>query len=131
MLMPPQPIAVVVSPLRLKPHRSRLEASHHRALAVGIGLAGGGLVAQLALSSPTAGDYSSRAPVAGDNAGPAIDALIHGHLSSFIAHQPLMGLASIILRAPLAGLAEMLGGGSRLVYGLGALACLLPAVLLA
>ncbi|MEA2159122.1 MAG: hypothetical protein QOD66_1502 [Solirubrobacteraceae bacterium] len=86
---------------------------------------------QLTLTLAGTGDYSSGRPVAGDNAGPAIDALIHGHISTFVSHQPLMGLTSLLLRAPFTGAAQLLGGGSRLAYGLGALACLLPLVLLA
>jgi len=100
-------------------------------LAVAVALAGGAAVTQLTLSTTGMGDYASNRPVAGDNAGPAIDALIHGHISSFVSHQPLMGLTSLILRAPFAGAAALLGGGSQLAYGLGALACLLPLVLLA
>jgi hypothetical protein len=87
-------------------------------------------VADLALSSPTSGDYVSGGSVAGDNPGPAIDALIHGHLSGFVSQQPLMGLTSIFLRLPFAALAALVGGGNLLAYRLGALACLLPAVIL-
>jgi hypothetical protein len=95
------------------------------------GLIACALVADIALRSGRSGDYSARAPVDGDNAGPAIDALIHGHLSSFVTHQPLMGLGSILLRAPVAGLGVLMGADSGLVYGLGALVCLLPLALLA
>ncbi|MDQ6608097.1 MAG: hypothetical protein M3Z06_16315 [Actinomycetota bacterium] len=98
---------------------------------IAVWLAGGAGVAHLTLSTAGTGDYSSVAPVAGDNAGPAIDALIHGHLSSLVSHQPLMGLTSIIARAPFSGIAAQLGAGGRLAYGFGALVCLLPAVLLA
>ncbi len=98
---------------------------------VAFALAGVTLAAQLTLGTPGTGDYSIGAPVAGDNAGPATDALFHGHLSSLASHQPLMGLTSIILRAPVAGIAALLGASGRLAYGFGALVCLLPAVLLA
>jgi hypothetical protein len=93
--------------------------------------AGFAVVAALALSSSTAGDYSGRGQVAGDNAGPAISALIHGHLSGFVSQQPLMGLTSIVFRAPFVAAASWLRGGDLLQYQLGTAACLLPAVLLA
>lgn len=50
------------------------------------------------------GDY----PV---EAGPAIDALIHGRLHDFFASRPLMGPLSLILRAPFAALSLITGGG--------------------
>ncbi|MDQ6834982.1 MAG: hypothetical protein M3016_02235 [Actinomycetota bacterium] len=119
-----------MSPLSPQTYLDRLGRSGRLAPAAVL-LAGGAAVAHLTLGTPGAGDYSSGAPVAGDNAGPAIDALIHGHLSSLVSHQPLMGLTSIIARAPFSGIAAQLGAGSRLAYGFGALVCLLPAVLLA
>src|SRR5438067_2043871 len=91
----------------------------------------GAFVLSRGLAAPTSGDYAIHSPVAGDNAGPAIDALIHGHLGSFIGHQPLMGLTSIVLRAPFAAAVTALGGTERLAYSLGAMACLLPLMLLA
>ncbi len=56
---------------------------------------------------------------------------IHGHVSAFFAHQPLMGLTSILLRLPFAGLASVAHAGALTGYRLGALACVLPAGLLA
>jgi hypothetical protein len=76
----------------------------------------------------TSGDYASRAPVGGDNAGPILLALAHGHVSQAASLQPLMGLASIVWRLPFVVLADLLGGSEHLVYALGALACLAPAV---
>ena len=73
------------------------------------------------------GDYQTRGPVLGDNAGPAIDALIHGHLAGMVSVQPLMGLTSVLWRVPFVGVADLFGGSDRLVYGLGTFACLLPA----
>jgi hypothetical protein len=120
-----------VSALGLKFHTDRFAGSSRGPLlGLAVVLAGGAAVTQLTLTSVGMGDYASNRPVAGDNAGPAIDALVHGHLSTFLSHQPLMGLTSLILRAPFAGAAALLGGGSQLAYGLGALACLLPLVLL-
>lgn len=85
----------------------------------------------MALSVVGTGDYDTYAPVSGDNAGPAINALIHGNFSAFAAHQPLMGPVSLLLRAPFAGLAALLGGGDQLTYRLGALACMLPVAIFA
>lgn len=90
-------------------------------------LAGCSAAALVALSTSTSGDYSLHGAVAGDNAGPAISALIHGDLSTFIARQPLMGLSSILIRLPAAGLAAVTHAGPIGTYRLGALACVLPA----
>lgn len=76
------------------------------------------------------GDYSISGQVSGDNAGPALDALANGHLAAMVRSQPLMGLTSILLRTPLVALADALHGSQRLAYGLGSLACLLPAAAL-
>jgi hypothetical protein len=119
-----------VSSLRPNSYIDRLGGSARLAPLV-LALAGAAAVAQLTLGTAGTGDYSTSAPVAGDNAGPAVDALMHGHLANLFSHQPLMGLTSIILRAPFSGLAVSLGAGSRSAYALGALVCLLPAVLLA
>lgn len=77
------------------------------------------------------GDYELHGLIAGDNAAPAVDALVHGHLAAMVHVQPLMGLVSLLWRAPFAGLATWLGGGERLVYGVGCAVCLLPAAALA
>lgn len=69
--------------------------------------------------------------VAGDNAGPAIDALVHGHISTVVSQQPLMGLTSLLLRAPFVGAVALFGAGNQVAYQVGALACLLPLVVLA
>jgi hypothetical protein len=91
-------------------------------------LAGGSWLAWAVSALTRSGDYASRGPVAGDNAGPILLALAHGHVSQAVAVQPLMGLTSIVWRLPFVVLADLLGGGERLVYALGALACLAPAV---
>lgn len=75
------------------------------------------------------GDYGVNLPVSADNAGPAVMALLHGDIGAFAAHQPVMGLGSLLLRLPLAGLAQATGGGDLSIYRLGGLACLLPCVL--
>ncbi len=89
------------------------------------------VVAYVTLSTPTGVDYNIHYPVSADNAAPAIAALTHGDIGGFLAHQPLMGLLSLLLRAPFAWLAGSLGGGPMLVYRLGALVCMLPTAFLA
>lgn len=122
----------VVSSVGLKSLPRLLPRSIRRGpRALAIGCVGVAAVTQLSLNSAGSGDYQVGRPVDGDNSGPAIDALIHGHISSFVSHQPLMGPVSLILRAPFAGAAALFGAGNRLAYGLGALACLLPLVALA
>lgn len=71
------------------------------------------------------GDYAPTAAVLGDNAAPAISALIHGHLTAAAAREPLLGLVSLVWRAPFAAAGLQLGG-DQLAYQLGAVACLLP-----
>ena len=57
-----------------------------------------------ALSWTTAYDYA-------DDAGPAIDALIHGRWHEFLDARPVMGPFSLIVRAPFAALSLLTGGG--------------------
>ncbi|MGZ4168596.1 MAG: hypothetical protein ACXVRW_01040 [Solirubrobacteraceae bacterium] len=71
------------------------------------------------------GDYVPAGAVLGDNAAPAIGALIHGHLTAAAARQPLMGVISLVWRAPFAA-AGLTLGGDQLAYQLRAVACLLP-----
>lgn len=87
--------------------------------------------AVLAFNAPLGGDYPG-GPCEGtcDYAGPSIDALIHGHISSFFADQPLMGSFSLLLRAPFAGIATAFDGGILWEYRLGAFPCLLAVALL-
>ncbi|HET8980010.1 MAG TPA: hypothetical protein VFN87_17790 [Solirubrobacteraceae bacterium] len=72
------------------------------------------------------GDYQPGHAVLGDNAAPAIAALVHGHLAVVPSVQPLMGLVSLLWRAPFAGAGVWLGAGPQVVYQLGVAACLLP-----
>jgi hypothetical protein len=81
--------------------------------------------AELAFSVPMSGDYQAFGPVDGDNSGPAITALVHGSLSGYAAHQPLMGPVSLLLRAPATALATALGAGQLARYQAGAFVCLL------
>jgi len=89
------------------------------------------LASVLAALPVSTGDYSVFAPVGVDNAAPAVADLAHFRLAALAAHQPLMGLTSLLVRAPAQALADGLGAGSLTAYRLGAIACLIPACLLA
>lgn len=88
-----------------------------------------GLLGLVLFSVAGSGDYGATQAVSGDNAAPGIEALLRGDLAGYFAHQPLMGLTTILLRLPFAALAHGLGGDDLLVYKLGAVACLLPLAL--
>jgi hypothetical protein len=90
-----------------------------------------GLAVESALSPTITGDYVARAPVAGDNAAPAVNALVHGSFSGFAAHQPLMGPLSLLLRAPFVAVGDLFSVGGLVSYQLGVLACLLPVAVFA
>jgi hypothetical protein len=81
---------------------------------------------RITLDAHGTGDYGVHSQVLGDNAGPALTALIHGHLAALARVQTLMGLTSLIWRAPFAAFAHLLGGDDARVYDAGAFACLLP-----
>ncbi len=66
-----------------------------------------------------------------DDPGASIQALARLDFSTFFAQQPPMGSFSLLLRAPFAGVADLLGGNDLLAYRLGAFACVLTAGLLA
>jgi hypothetical protein len=102
----------------------------HRLLLLASSLAFGGVAALVVLSTHGSGDYAPGAPVAGDNAAPFLLAVAHGHLAVAAAHQPLMGLVSLVLRAPVVIIASRSVASGLLSYRLGALACLLPLALL-
>jgi hypothetical protein len=87
-----------------------------------------GAVCRTILEVTTGGDYQPGKAVGADNAAPAIDALIHGHLGTLAAHQPLMGLVSLVWRAPFSGAAVWLGGSPRVVFQCGVLGCLMSAL---
>ncbi len=63
----------------------------------------------------------------GDSPLPAIQALLHGHLGTMARVQPVIGLTSIILRAPFVALASAFHGGTMLGYRFGVFACALVA----
>ena len=102
----------------------------HRLLLLGASLAFAALATLVVFSTAGTGDYQPYAPVAGDNAGPALTALAHGHIAAVISHQPLMGLVSLVVRAPVVVLGSAVGTGTDLIYRLGALVCLLPLAVL-
>lgn len=74
-----------------------------------------------AARTPLGNDYLQAGPGA-DDAGPQIDALIHGHLSRFFSDQSFLGPVSLVLRAPFAAL----GGNDFLAqYRFGVFPCML------
>jgi hypothetical protein len=82
----------------------------------------------IAHSSNTLWDYQV-------DAGPPIDALVHGRIHDFLAARPDMGPLSLILRAPFAALGQAIGDGGRAHgylddYRFGVFACLVVAGLL-
>src|SRR5450759_5504604 len=60
---------------------------------------------------------------------PAFDALVHGHLLTFLQLAPAYG-GSLVERAPFALLPGLWGGGELAVYRMVALPCLLAAAAL-
>jgi hypothetical protein len=66
-----------------------------------------------------------------DEAGYPLRALIHGDLGAFFAQQPLMGPASLLLRAPLVALSRLGSPDFLTEYRLGVFACLLVSGLVA
>jgi hypothetical protein len=102
----------------------------HRLLLLAVSVAFAALAALAVFSTTGSGDYQPHAPVAGDNAAPALGALAHGHLGAFVSHQPLMGLVSLVLRLPVLIGASATGAADGIGYQLGALACVLPLAVL-
>lgn len=88
------------------------------------------LIAGVVSGIRASGDYDGTASVGGDNAAPGIQALLHGSLGGYVAHQPLIGMTSILLRLPVAAFASHLGADGLTVYKFGAFACLVPLALL-
>jgi Glycosyltransferase family 87 len=70
----------------------------------------------LAYANSSTGDY----PV---DAGPTIDALLHGDVQQALASHPIMGAFAVLLRLPFAALANALGGGETAIYRLGCFPC--------
>lgn len=80
----------------------------------GIGLA---LIAWLGLYGFAWTDYEQEAR-------PAFEALVHGHISSFLRLAPAYG-GSLVLRSPFALMTDLWGGGELAVFRMVALPCLL------
>src|SRR5579864_6178090 len=108
------------------PVRSVHRAGPDPRWALGCGVLALGLVAAVAFSVSSSGDYSVAGLISGDNAAPGIDALLHGSVTGYLAHQPLMGLTTVLLRLPFAALASVAGGGELTIYRLGVFACMVP-----
>src|SRR3954451_21818512 len=98
------------------------------AISAALLLAATGLAALLAARSPLGIDYAGPPGTLCDCAGTPIRALAHGRLHDFLASQPVMGSASLLLRAPFAALGLYHGGGSDLdLYRFGVFPGLLAA----
>jgi hypothetical protein len=95
-------------------------------------LAGAAVAAALALVliHPGRGDYSDTTDGNPDDAARAIYALSQGRLGDMPREQPLMGLVSILARAPFAAIGNALDG-QLLEYRLGAFVCLWALAVLA
>jgi hypothetical protein len=87
-----------------------------------IALGGTGILAWLGLYGFAWNDYDNEAR-------PAFDALVHGHVAQFLRLAPAYG-GSLVERAPFALLAQLWHGGELAVYRSVALPCLLASVVL-
>lgn len=106
--------------------RKRSGVLERRLSAAGWAIAACGLAAALAwigLQEFGWNDYEKEAEG-------AVQALVHGHLTSFFALSPAYG-GSLLARAPFAVVASSLGGGALAVYRSLAVPCLLAAIALA
>jgi hypothetical protein len=108
---------------------SQRTAGRETRLAAGAGLVVVGLLALVVFSVTSSGDYGVRMSVGADNAAPGLEALLHGNVAGYLAHQPLISLTTILLRLPFAGVASVLGGNDLMTYKFGAFACMLPLAL--
>ncbi len=87
-----------------------------------VALAASAVLAWLGLYGFAWNDYDNEAR-------PAFDALVSGHLEQFLRLAPAYG-GSLVERAPFALLAHLSGGGALAVYRMVALPCMLAAALL-
>jgi hypothetical protein len=97
--------------------------ARENALCAFAALAGCAALAWLGLVGFAWNDYENEAK-------PAFDALLHGHLTQFLRLSPAYG-GSLVERAPFAALPRLWGGGELAVYRMAALPCLFAAALLA
>jgi Glycosyltransferase family 87 len=101
------------------------------AISAALLLAAAALAALLAARTAMGVDYAGPPGTFCDCAATPVRALAHGRLHEFLASQPVMGSASLLLRAPFAALGLLLGRTSDLdLYRLGTFPCLLAASLL-
>ena len=70
-------------------------------------------------------DYSNPSWIGLNSAGSSIEALARLDFAAAAAEQPIMGPASLFLRAPFVALADALGGGMLAEYRLGSFVCVL------
>jgi hypothetical protein len=96
--------------------------ARENALCAFAALAGCAALAWLGLVGFAWNDYENEAK-------PAFDALLHGHLTEFLRLAPAYG-GSLVERAPFAALPRLWGSGELAVYRMAALPCLLAAALL-
>ena len=88
----------------------------HRAAAACAAVAAASVL--LAYANSSTGDYPS-------DAGPAIRALLDGHVGQALATPAADGVVVGLVRLPFAALASLTGGGELAVYRLGCIPCLL------
>ncbi len=80
--------------------------------------------AALAVATTGSVDYGAGMKT-GDSPLPAITALLHGDLAGVAHHQPVIGLTSILWRAPFVALASIFSSRMMLGYQFGVFACAL------
>jgi len=88
------------------------------------------LAVAMAFANDVSGDYVRETAPEPGRAGPAVDALLDGHLDRFFDVQPLLGMVSLLWRLPFAALARAAGGDVTAEYQAGAAGCLLGPVAL-
>jgi hypothetical protein len=87
------------------------------------------LLALLGLSAAVIGVFGAPGDYPQD-AGPAIAPLSEGHLAAALHSHALMGIVSLLLRAPAVALTHALGLGATATYRTGALVCFVPVAVL-
>jgi hypothetical protein len=96
-----------------------------------LGIAGAAaFVAGWTSMTAPSGDYARLGLANPNNAAPFIDAVLRGDLAGAVHDQPVMGLTSLVVRLPFAGLGRLIDG-RLLEYRLGALVCALALAVIA
>lgn len=88
----------------------------------------GWLVTSSSAAATGDGAYLVHGVPGADNAGPPIDAIVHGRFALLPRLQTVKGLTSILWRVPFVATATVMGAGARVDYAVGAALCLLPLV---